>query len=564
MILEPLIGWTKLLEDAYPELNYTPTVDWDGDGRIESYEVVDSNSDFHIDDAEARQFILNPANRNLIAERIPFSRFVEESGFSPKNPIHDYILYDLQTEQMSGADIQAVYSELKWVLDYVRARYDENMTPEEKLLLVREAMIENGAVFGVESDRLTDAIMSGAFDCDTGFYVLQAVAYEFGWPVEAVRAPAHLFARWNEGGGYINFEIQEGFFPTDDNYVSKLNIDPVSVSRGDLAGKSQPELNDLYLYVEANTFYKNGLLSEAQALLSETMEAVDADPAPLSLLASIELSRGNYGSAVGYFDLSLALDPNDFNSLLWRIYAQMRLGDIRGLSQEAEHLLSLTDREPDPDESLTLVQKMTGQLSVWGEQYHDTCAFHLIDDLQEKFGALTGMLNARFYQMRGVNHFREGNLTEAIWDFSLALMYDSAHAEARAYRAEAYFNKGDYKSAIDDLNILIDQGTDVTLREHARRYRAYAYFHNGDYEKAIDDISTVIEQDLDVNARVKLYALMAVSNLKLGKFDDAADDLKKARALAPEFLLPFEDTAENRKFARELRRRLPDLNIQFI
>ena len=529
MFYEPLIGWTKLLYDAYPELDLMPEGDWDGNGQIEFHEIIDTNLDSYIDESEARQFILSGTGRDFTAFRIPFGDFVAESGFSPENPIHDYILYDLQVKQMPDEDIRTVYSELGRIFDYVKARYNEEMTPEEKLLLVRNAMVENGAVFGESTDTFSEAVMWNTFDCDTGFHVLAAVAYELGWPVNAVHAPEHIFARWNEGEVHVNFEIQNGAFHSNDYYYSWLKIDPVSVSQEVyLVDLTQQQLQADYIAILSAVYQESQLLNEAEELVLTALDDWNTNPALFSWLGTIELHRENYELAMEYFNLSLALDPNSLNFHLRRIYTQIKLGYLCGLSEEIESLSTLLDRPAAVEgDYLLRVEAITDALAIWSEQYRNAPVVRLIDDLQYKLVALSGELNNRFYYSRGSDNYLKKNFSEAVWDFSLALFYDP-----------------------EDKN--------------ARYYRAFAYFYDKDYGNAIADFSILVNKDIDTNIKSNLYGLMAACSLKLGNFEDAAEDIKKARELAPEFYVRFEDSAETREYARQLGLLLPDFEIQFI
>ena len=101
------------------------------------------------------------------------------------------------------------------------------------------------------------------------------------------------------------------------------------------------------------------------------------------------------------------------------------------------------------------------------------------------------------------------------------------------FRGLAYYKKGQYDQAIDDLNKVIESGL---MSTSVYFYRGSAYFFKDEYSKAIDDYTKAIELDANNSSvyQSSVYQLRGIAYYKKGEYDKAWEDVQKSQELGGE------------------------------
>jgi tetratricopeptide (TPR) repeat protein len=148
----------------------------------------------------------------------------------------------------------------------------------------------------------------------------------------------------------------------------------------------------------------------------------------------------------------------------------------------------------------------------------------------------SGVRLARAYNLRAVIHQREGQLDQAVADFSrgIQLMKDAGQAGwelAFLYfmRANTYRAMGDLDQAIIDHteSISVAPGWDKSYND-----RGAIYFQKGDFARALDDISKVISFRPNNPRVADSYAIRAMLLNRMGNSAKALLDADRAVELA--------------------------------
>ena len=133
---------------------------------------------------------------------------------------------------------------------------------------------------------------------------------------------------------------------------------------------------------------------------------------------------------------------------------------------------------------------------------------------------------------------------------------DHAKAANAAPPAEAYLYRGiarcfkeakddNYKDAIADLSTAISLTTDKNILAQARFYRAYAYYLNADYASALTDCSACTEKPAKQELLGKIY-------LALNNYEKAVRHFDKAlRAYVKQDTPPPPSLPDTRREARK-------------
>jgi tetratricopeptide (TPR) repeat protein len=139
----------------------------------------------------------------------------------------------------------------------------------------------------------------------------------------------------------------------------------------------------------------------------------------------------------------------------------------------------------------------------------------------------------------GKRHLKTGNYDEAVLAFSEALNtlgHDGRNAHVlRLARAQAYFGKGDLKSAYRDVDeILQSNGVEGETLASVRQLRGILNLRQGRENRALEDFTAAIKTAHENDSlRSVCFANRGIAFINLGNFDRAVSDLNKAIDLDP-------------------------------
>jgi tetratricopeptide (TPR) repeat protein len=127
----------------------------------------------------------------------------------------------------------------------------------------------------------------------------------------------------------------------------------------------------------------------------------------------------------------------------------------------------------------------------------------------------------------GDDHYRRGELDEALADYTEAIRLDPKNAEAYNNRALVYNKKGELDKAITDFNDAIK------IRPNTPRLynnRGLAYAKKGNFDKAISDFTEAIKQD---SRHIESYGARAFAYSLKGEYKPAIADAEMFLKIAP-------------------------------
>lgn len=233
-----------------------------------------------------------------------------QESFRAGNPIHD--LLRIESDISTRGEVEKVYSFVGAILSEVKKRISQGeLSSEKKLEVIYDVMRDMGIKFKAQDDgSFIHNILNKALDCDTSSFIVIAVAHELGWPVFLVKAPEHVFVRWDDGGGTL-FNIDYGNIRGDAFYVGESNISNNSISMGVyLRNLDYKEM--LSLFYSNRAGIKIAMGDESEAMV-DSNTALDLNPKNEQAYINhgvINARFGNYEEAISDFKEALRLDPN--------------------------------------------------------------------------------------------------------------------------------------------------------------------------------------------------------------------------------------------------------------
>ena len=143
--------------------------------------------------------------------------------------------------------------------------------------------------------------------------------------------------------------------------------------------------------------------------------------------------------------------------------------------------------------------------------------------------AMEGMGMAPYYvaYLAGEKHYRDGNYSAAITEYSRAISLNSGYAPAYVSRGNSRRRGGDYDRAIEDYNRAITLNNSYA---DVYNYRGFAYAQKGDLNRAITDYTQAIRARPDY---ADAYFNRAYAHGKLENWDGAIADYTQVIRLEP-------------------------------
>jgi tetratricopeptide (TPR) repeat protein len=134
---------------------------------------------------------------------------------------------------------------------------------------------------------------------------------------------------------------------------------------------------------------------------------------------------------------------------------------------------------------------------------------------------------ARWYNNSGLDHYQQGQLTSAKFDYERALKLDPELLPAHYNLGLLYEDLNDLAKAKAEYQIAVEGGLDVAYNNLAR-----LYILNEEYEKAIPFLVQGSKRAEGNEVRYSLYKNLAWARLKQGRYDEALVALQEAIKLA--------------------------------
>jgi len=133
---------------------------------------------------------------------------------------------------------------------------------------------------------------------------------------------------------------------------------------------------------------------------------------------------------------------------------------------------------------------------------------------------------AEEYFNEGAAFDKQGNLLQAISDFTKAIAINPNYAEAYNDRGDAYIHQGNFPQAIVDFTKVIEISSKYSVV--AYQNRGFAYASQGNFLQAISDCTKAIEINPNF---AEAYCIRGISYYWTKEYDKAWIDVHKAEGL---------------------------------
>jgi tetratricopeptide (TPR) repeat protein len=356
--------------------------------------------------------------------RAAFFGELEESYQSPferpNNPIDWLLRLEEASRYVTVGQIRRVRSFLKFLLASVKARLNEDLSPEKKLRLPYWVLERMGYLEEKTGHKslFTENVLAKTLDCDDSCLAVLAIAHEMQWPVSLVIRRDHTILRWDDGETTFNMDF--GIINPDSYYE---NQDPRP-----LRGLTHDQLQAL--------FYFN--------------------------LGLTRMDREKYEEAIPYFKEAICLYPDESLFYVNRGVAEYQLEFYNKAIERLQKALTLDPYDLE-------AQYYLGMSYFETEQWED--ATRILE------AAMTANPeDPRFYFGRALIHYEKDEFPLAITLFQQALalgIADSSLACVASYHfGLCYFHLRQYDVALKHLeeawaldNTFADALYDIGLTE---------------------------------------------------------------------------------------------------
>lgn len=198
------------------------------------------------------------------------------------NPLHTVTMVESYLSKQDN--ILSVYKKVVTAVNNLAA--DHNATPKEKLKSIFAAMTSVGLLRKRRYPLSTEEVNRTPLNPVATAFIAVAIAHEMGWPVHVVRAPKHVFIRWDNGKkGRKKVRVNADWyvkkldpkrtdiFPTDTDYMRYFKITNRMVKRGVyLRTLKLKGLTALILRMRGEARYRRGDLKEAEKDLTKALK----------------------------------------------------------------------------------------------------------------------------------------------------------------------------------------------------------------------------------------------------------------------------------------------------
>ena len=243
-------------------------------------------------------------------------------------------------------------------------------------------------------------------------------------------------------------------------------------------------------------------------------------------LGSAQRQVGEHAAALGSFEASLQLNPDDSSVTVAAAVAAFMAGDkiTSNRHGKAARFLgagALLDR------SLGLVKAMRAAMPTVGDGGGDRVS------ASQDAAIMRDPENAAAYVARARSHFLEGEDGEAVSDLDAALRLDASNVGGLLLRGIVHGYMGSHERAIADMSQAIGFSPGNAM---AHYYRGLSYGELNTLELAIADFDEVTRQD---SGFVQAYQARGECRLYRGEYEAAIADFDTAIELDTEGARPY-------------------------
>jgi len=316
------------------------------------------------------------------------------------------------------------------------------------------------------------------------------------------------------------------------------------------------------------SFLHAGKYNEGVAYFNNYVKANYSDEVDKAVLGDLFYETKNYKKAIEYYTKTTTKTLKTTEKLAYAYYAER---DLYNAAIQFDKYFKDGGKEP-------------WLRILLGYCYYERYFKSKLDlDYRKSMDALNQCINSgskypEAYIYRADLYLFKRKADEALADLKMAEELGYSNEVINIYYSAVFFQKGEYKKAIDVLDkllagkpndadalnrratmkalnkdyqgALIDVNKAISINQKEADFydtRAYVYFHTGEYNKALIDYNKAIAEGMNKNGA--LYYFRGLTCQKLGRINEACGDWTKADEFGIDNLIVESDAAAKAKAA---------------
>ncbi len=231
-------------------------------------------------------------------------------------------IIEIENIFLSPRDQALVKAKLGEILARVSSEDFSALTPEQKLKHLHQILINEFSLRfrrqeipnrpGVSANLFSLSLLSGRVDCDVMSQLFLIIGQELNWPLHLVRAPRHVFIRWQDNNYTFNYETTDNWLPTDQEYIDHFKIPAAGIKSGAyLRTLSEEEAKALVYLTRGRVRGEFGDWAGAKQDMARAAELNPQDFSIIKDLGLAEMRLGDNRGALRSFEQARRLDPAD-------------------------------------------------------------------------------------------------------------------------------------------------------------------------------------------------------------------------------------------------------------
>ncbi len=279
----------------------------------------------------------------------------------------------------------------------------------EALRTIADIFKENSFETFIGARLLSDAIETGRFDCNVYSAVYLGIAEIINLPLSAVKAPDHVFIRWNlSSGGYFNWETTQEKIFSDEDYIRLKNISKQAINnRSHMANMDRSQMIALHYSDMADVWMDKGNLAKAMENINYAIKLDPNSPEMFNFRGSIFGLTGRLDLAIDNFDNALRLDPNYYLAYANRGNAYESKNDMNNALKDFKNAWQLNPDSPAANLNMGGILMRTGSYNEAVDYFGEAIRLH------------PGFASAHYN--RGIAFKKIGEIDKSNADFEKAL-----------------------------------------------------------------------------------------------------------------------------------------------
>ena len=399
------------------------------------------------------------------------------------------------------------------------------------------------------------------FDCSAYSITFLAIGEVLGLPLHLVRAPGHIFVRWDPDGQHepldkdspvnredFNWETVIESVRSDDYYISRRKIPRNSIQDGIfLRNLTRKEVIAVAHSHRAKAHEERGNLDKAIKSLEVAIRLNPKYPEAYNNIGTAWRVKGDLDKAIQNYEAAIRLNPKfpeAYNNLgaVWetkgdldRAIDSYRVAIILNpkLSGAYYNLGNAWNAKGDPDKAIACLEAAIRLNPKYPEAYNNLGAVWWVKgDLDKAIVSFEAAIRSdpkysEAYNNLGAVWETKGYLDKAIESYQAAIRLNPKFTEAYYNLGDAWNAKGDLDKAVRNFESAIRLNKDFS---EAWNKAGAVYYAKEQFDKAIKYCSEAIRSNPQ---NASAFYNRSLAWKAKGNMDNASKDYEKAIGLNP-------------------------------